>query len=189
MIRNSKIKPLTIIYIGNGKGKTTAAVGLAVRAAGAGKKVLFSQFVKADKVSGPGEWPMSSEISVLKKIKNITVKVLGRGFVGILGDRKNHAIHVTAAKRGLAWVKAQIKTGKYDVVVADELISAIESKLLAESEIRKFLKSVPKKVEAMVLTGHKKYNSLIKSADLVTEMKMISHPYYKGVKAIRGIDF
>ena len=86
-------------------------------------------------------------------------------------------------------MKAQIKTRKYDIVIADELISAIESKLLTESEVKKFMMYARKNLQAVVLTGHTKYHSLIKSADLVTEMKMISHPYYKGVKAVRGIDF
>src|SRR3990167_7305458 len=125
---------LVVIYIGDGKGKTTAAVGLAVRAAGAGKKVLFTQFVKAATAKESGEWPLSSEIGILKKTKNVTVKVLGRGFVGILGDRK----------------------AKFD---------------------------------ALALTGHDKYAPLVKAADLVTEMKMIKHPYYKGILAKLGIDY
>ena len=186
MIHNSG---LLIIYIGDGKGKTTAAVGLAVRAAGAGKKVLFTQFVKAATAKESGEWPLSFEIAVLKKTKNITVKVLGRGFVGILGDRKAKSVHAAAAKTGLNWLTREIKSGKYDVVIADELISAIEAKLLPVSQILKFVKLGKPKLDAFVLTGHDKYAPLIKAADLVTEMKMIKHPYYKGILAQRGIDY
>lgn len=179
---------LVIIYIGNGKGKTTAAVGLAVRAAGAGKKVLFAQFVKASRARERGEWPLSSEIPILKGIKNITVRVLGKGFVGILGDSKLHSVHARAAASGLAWLKQQIESGRYDVIVADELISALELKLLSVSQI-KALFGLKGNFEALALTGHKKYNELVKAADLVTEMKMVKHPYYQGLVAQRGIDF
>ena len=176
------------IYIGNGKGKTTAAVGLAARAAGAGKKVLFCQFVKAASARASGEWPLSSEISVLKSVKNISVKVLGKGFVGILGDSKKRVEHVKAAKKGFEWLKEQILGKRFQVIVADELVSAIELKLLSEKEVA-ILFSLKKNFEALVLTGHKKYNALIEAADMVTEMKMFKHPYYKGTIAQRGIDF
>ena len=180
-------KGLIIIYIGDGKGKTTAAVGLAVRAAGAGKRVLFAQFVKAAKATQSGEWPLSSEIATLKKIKNITVKVLGKGFVGILGDTKERKEHVKAAKEGYKWLVSQIKSGRFDVVIADEIISAIEVKLLTVREVRALYKFSG--LEALVLTGHNKYRELLEGADLVTEMKMVKHPYYKGILAKRGIDF
>jgi|SRR3989338_715974 len=180
---------MIIVYIGDGKGKTTAAVGLAVRAAGAGKRVLFCQFVKAAAASQSGEWPLSSEIEVLKKIENITVKVLGKGFVGILGDQKQHEEHVVAAREGLAWLKTEIESGKYDVVVADELISAIEVALLTETEVLEAAKYAGSKLEAFAMTGHNKYNDLIAAADLVTEMKMVKHPYYQGVMAKEGIDY
>ena len=180
---------MIIIYIGDGKGKTTAAVGLAVRAAGAGKKVLFTQFVKAATAKESGEWPLSSEIAILKKTKNITVKLLGRGFVGILGDRKAKSVHIAAAKKGLRWLEDEIHKGHYDVVVADELISAIEVKLLSVSQIQKLAELAKDKVDALVLTGHNRFAPLIKNADLVTEMKMIKHPYYKGILAQRGIDY
>ncbi|PIR96785.1 MAG: cob(I)yrinic acid a,c-diamide adenosyltransferase [Candidatus Doudnabacteria bacterium CG10_big_fil_rev_8_21_14_0_10_41_10] len=189
MIHNSKKKGLIITYIGNGKGKTTAAVGLAVRAAGAGKKVLFTQFVKSGKAKAPGEWPPSSEISILEKTKGVTVKVLGKGFVGILGDRKKHIEHIKAAKKGLVYIKNQIQSKRYDIVIADELISAIEVKLLSTKEVKMVISLAHKYLSALVLTGHNKYNDLIVASDLVTEMKMIKHPYYKGIIAQRGIDF
>lgn len=185
MTRNS----LIIIYIGSGKGKTTAAVGLAVRAAGAGKKVLFCQFVKAVRVRESGEWPLSSEIKILKRISNIKVKVLGRGFVGILGDRKAHKEHAEAAETGLAWLKSEIASGSYDVVIADELISAVEVKLLSVGQVRKLVEFAKGKLAAFALTGHNKYTELLDLADLVTEMKMRKHPYYQGILAQRGIDY
>jgi len=180
---------MILMYIGDGKGKTTAAVGLAVRAAGAGSKVLFAQFVKAAKVTGPGEWPQSSELKSFERIKNITVKILGRGFVGILGDKKKHAQHVKAARIGLKWLKKEINSKRYKIIIADELISAVELKLLTQSEVLQVFRLAQKKLEALAVTGHTKYPRLIKAADLVTEMKMIKHPYYKGILAKRGIDF
>src|SRR3989344_1668679 len=181
-------KGLVIIYIGDGKGKTSAAVGLAVRAAGAGKRGLFAQFVKAAKVRESGEWPLSSEIKTLQSLKGITVKVLGRGFVGILGDKKKHAIHTAAARAGLRWLTRQIKPRRYDVIIADELISAIELKLVNIAEVKRLFR-MSKDFDALALTGHTKYNELLRGADLVTEMKMIKHPYYQGLIAQRGIDF
>jgi cob(I)alamin adenosyltransferase len=178
---------LILIYIGNGKGKTTAAVGLAVRAAGAGKKVLFTQFVKSSNATNKGEWPESSEISMLRNI-GVTVKIFGRGFVGILGDLKNKSEHVNAARKGLDWIKKEIIEKKYDTIVADELVSAIELGLLKTEEVRG-LYDLKRNFKALALTGHKKYNDLVSKADLVTEMKMVKHPYYKGVIAQRGIDF
>ena len=180
---------LVIIYIGSGKGKTTAAVGLAVRAAGAGMRVAFDQFVKSVKATEPGEWPLSSEIAVLKDIKNIKVHVWGRGFVGILGDRKKRREHEKAAREGLKLLQKQIRSGRYDIIIADELISALELNLLSLREIKKTIKLAKENLTAFALTGHNKYNDLIKDADLVTEMKMIKHPYYKGILAKAGIDY
>ncbi|HEV8601093.1 MAG TPA: cob(I)yrinic acid a,c-diamide adenosyltransferase [Patescibacteria group bacterium] len=173
-------KGLTIIYIGDGKGKTSAAAGLAIRAAGTGFKVLYAQFVK-------GDWP-SGERDILEKLPNVTVKLMGRGFVGILGDRKPIEEHVRAAKAGLDFVSKALKSKKYDLVIADEAIAAIESKLLTEDDVYKLIKSKPAAVH-LCLTGHKRIKKLIDAADLVTEMKMIKHPYYKGILAQRGIDY
>lgn len=186
MIRDSG---LVIIYIGSGKGKTTAAVGLAVRAAGAGMRVAFNQFVKSAKATAPGEWPLSSEIAVLKAIKNIKVKILGRGFVGILGDRKKKYEHKQAARAGLRFLQKQIRSGRFDVVIADELISALELKLVSLAEIKRVVKLARAHLVAFALTGHNKYNDLMKMADLVTEMKMLKHPYYQGILAKPGIDY
>lgn len=181
---------LIIIYIGDGKGKTTASVGLAVRAAGAGKKVLFCQFVKAgaEKPSG-GEWPKSSEIDILEKTPNVAVKILGKGFVGILGDQKAKAEHQGAAQEGLTWLKNEIQSKKFEVIIADELISALELDLVTIEDIKEVFALAREHIGALAVTGHNKYNDLIDDADLVTEMKMIKHPYYKGILAKKGIDF
>ncbi|MBI2607961.1 MAG: cob(I)yrinic acid a,c-diamide adenosyltransferase [Candidatus Doudnabacteria bacterium] len=173
-------KGLTLIYIGDGKGKTSAAAGLAIRAAGTGFKVLFLQFVK-------GDWP-SGERKILASLPNVEVKLMGRGFVGILGDRKPIEEHIKAAKNAMKESIKALKSKKYDLVVLDEAISAIESKLLSTDDVLKIIKSKPKSVH-LCLTGHKRIKKLIEAADLVTEMRMIKHPYYKGILAQRGIDF
>lgn len=183
------MKGLIVIYIGDGKGKTTAAVGLAVRAAGSGKKVLFCQFVKAAKATASGEWPASSEIKTLQQIPSLTVKILGKGFVGILGDKKNLTEHREAAGEGLTWLSSQIRSGDYDVIIADELISAIELELITVAEVLALFAPAREKLSAFALTGHNKYNELMEAADLVTEMKMVKHPYYQGRLAERGIDY
>jgi cob(I)alamin adenosyltransferase len=171
---------LAIIYIGDGKGKTTAAVGLAVRAAGSGMKVLFLQFVKGDWVSG--------EKTVLERTENIEFKMLGLGFVGILGDKKPIAKHIEAAKNALLESIKAIKSKKYDLLVLDEAISAAEQGLLSADDLLLLIKDRPKEMH-LCLTGHKRIKKLIDAADLVTEMKMIKHPYYEGVLAQKGIDY
>src|SRR3989344_1721745 len=178
-MENSK-KGLTIIYIGDGKVKTSAAVGLAVRAVGTGMRVLFLQFVK-------GNW-QSGEISILEKLPNITVKVLGKGFVGILDDQKPLAEHIKAALDALEQSKKALISGVFDLVILDEALSAIESKLITVDDVASLIKSKPEEIH-LCLTGHKRIKKLINLADLVTEMRMIKHPYYKGILAQKGIDY
>lgn len=176
---------LTIAYVGNGKGKTTAAVGAAVRAAGYGWKVLFFQFYKSLK------WP-SGERLALHQL-GVDVKVRGEGFVKILGDRKPLSVHTKAAVRALAEAKRLVFSGKYRLVVLDELISCLEQKLLPERAVTAFLDARMKDTRArkahLILTGHRRYPAVLKRCDLVTEMKMVQHPYYKGILATKGIDF
>jgi cob(I)alamin adenosyltransferase len=173
-------KGLTIIYIGNGKGKTSAAVGLAVRAAGTGMRVLFLQFVKGDWISG--------ERKILESVPNIAVKILGKGFVGIINDDRPFEVHVKAALDALEQSRQAIVGGEYDLVILDEALSAYEAKLITVDDIADLIKVKPEKVH-LCLTGHKRIKKLIDLADLVTEMKMIKHPYYKGILAQKGIDF
>jgi cob(I)alamin adenosyltransferase len=176
---SSSSKGLTIVYIGDGKGKTSAAAGLACRAAGTGWKVLYLQFVK-------GDWP-SGEREALAKL-GVEVKLMGRGFVGILGDRKPIEEHIKAAMNAKKEAIKDLKSKKYNLVVLDEALSAVESKLLQEKDILGIMEAKPDTVH-LCMTGHKRFKKIIEKADLVTEMKMIKHPYYKGILAQRGIDF
>ncbi len=182
-----KLKPfpggLTICYIGNGKGKTTAAVGVAVRAAGDGKRVLFFQFFKSP------EWP-SGERESLRKL-GVQVEVHGKGFVGIWGDKKPKAEHQAAARTAFGKANELVLSGKYDVVILDELISCVEEGLLTVEEVVALITT--KRAQArnvhLVLTGHTKYPAILKVCDVVTEMQMVKHPFYKGFLAVKGIDY
>ena len=185
-------KGLVICYIGDGKGKTSAAMGLAARATGAGMKVFILQFVKArrpdeGKKLQPGEWPISNEIVFFEK-NGIDTDQVGLGFVGILGDQKERDQHEREALKGLEMARQAISSGKYQVIILDEIISALELELLKESDILDLIASKPEMLH-LVITGHNKFPKIIKACDLVTEMKMIKHPYYNNILAQRGIDY
>jgi cob(I)alamin adenosyltransferase len=164
------------LYYGNGKGKTTAAMGLALRASGGGLRVFIAQFVKGLKYS---------ELVSLAKLKdNITVKQYGRGcFIKREATQKD----VEAAQKGLEEVKDIIVSGKYDMVILDEITIAEYFKLISVEDILALIASKPKNVE-LVLTGRKADSRIIEAADLVTEMVEIKHYYTKGIKAREGIE-
>ncbi len=192
-------KGLVICNIGAGKGKTTAAIGTCIRASGAGLNVYIMQFVKAKKRDDQdrtqeGEWPLSAEIEFLNKISipeglgKIHNEQVGLGFVGILGDTKEKETHIIAAKEGLEKAKKILTSGEYQVVFLDEVISALEVGLITEEEIVELIKIKPEPVH-LIITGHNKYEKILELCDMVTEMRMIQHPYYKGILAQRGIDY
>lgn len=165
------------VYTGNGKGKTTAAFGLALRAVGAGKKVFFAQFVKGEKYS---------EIEAIESyLPSITVKQFGRGCFIV---NQPEQADIDAAQKGLSTVADIIVSGSYDLVVLDEATIAIYYDLFSLSELIKVLKNRPENTE-VVITGRYATADLIEMADLVTEMNEIKHYYSKGVEARRGIEF
>ena len=167
---------LVQVYTGDGKGKTTAAIGLALRAAGAGLKVYICQFIKGTEYS---------ENRALKKIKNIRVEQCGRGcFIKGKPGKKD----VKAAERGLAKARACVLSGKYDVVILDEANVALKFGLVGVDDIMDMVKTKPAHVE-IVLTGRCCPPKLLEAADLVTEMREIKHPYRKGIKARKGMEY
>jgi cob(I)alamin adenosyltransferase len=169
------VPPLIQIYTGNGKGKTTAALGLAIRAAGACKKVYICQFIKGKP---------NSELRCLKKIKNITIEQFGRGcFIKREATQKD----IDAAQKGLAEVKNIVTEGKYDVVILDEITIAEYFKLLSVEDILALIASKPQNVE-LILTGRKADSRIIEAADLVTEMVEVKHYYNEGIEAREGIE-
>jgi len=165
------------IYTGNGKGKTTASLGLGLRAVGAGKKVLLIQFLKDGK---------SSEIGAIKKIKNFDVKAFGRkGFVSKDNLLKKD---FNLAMQGFNFTQKAIESKKYDLIILDEMNTVNYFGLIKIEDILELIKKVPKKTE-LVLTGRKASKKLIQLADLVTEMKEIKHYYTKNIKPRKGIEF
>jgi cob(I)alamin adenosyltransferase len=163
------------VYTGNGKGKTTAALGLCVRTAGAGKKVFIGQFIKGMHYS---------ELDALTSIPGIKVKQYGRGcFIDSKPAREDHA----AALAGLKEIGILLETGEYDVVVLDEANIALYFGLFRFEDLKTILLNRAGHVE-VILTGRYAPQELIDLADLVTEMKEIKHYYTKGVEARTGVE-
>jgi len=164
------------VYTGNGKGKTTAALGLAIRATGARKKVYIGQFIKADTYS---------ELRCLKKIKAISVEQFGRGCF-IRG--KPSRTDIMLAQKGLVRAEKKIRSGKFDVVILDEILCALDLGLLKAQDVLALMRKMPECIE-LVLTGRNAPIALINAADLVSEIREIKHYYHKGIKARKGIEF
>jgi cob(I)alamin adenosyltransferase len=164
------------VYTGNGKGKTTAALGLAIRAAGAGKHVFIGQFIKGQPYS---------ELKSLKKFKNISIEQFGRGCF-IKGKPAPKDIEMACA--GLESIAAIARQKKFDLIVLDEINIVLDLKLLRTADVLRVLKMLPKKVE-VVLTGRNAPKEIIKIADLVSEVKEVKHYFRKGLRARRGIEY
>ena len=172
---------LVVVYTGKGKGKTTAALGMALRALGYGFKVIMIQFIK-------GKWFYGELTSSSKLAPDFELVVAGKGFVGIIDDDKPIEDHVAAANQALLISKEKIVSGKYDIVILDEVNYAVNLKLICVDDVLKLIKIKPKHT-TLVLTGNYVSDKVIETADIVTEMKEIKHPYRQGKKAKMGIDF
>lgn len=172
---------LTIIYTGNGKGKTSASLGLILRASAQGWRIAFLQFIKA--------WDFLSEHKTLReRFPEVKHELFGEGFVGILGDQKPKSAHKSAAQAGLAKAKEMMSSQEFDLVILDEILGTVTGGLIDEPEIIELLDQKPKKLH-LVLTGRGATPAMVERADLVTEMKEVKHPYQQGILAQRGIDF
>lgn len=164
------------VYTGSGKGKTTAALGLALRAAGAGLRVYFCQFLK-------GKY--CCELVSLKKLNNIKIQRFGASsFIRKCPGKKDIAL----AKKGLAAVKKIIRDKNYDVIVLDEANVALSLNLLPLKEVLEAVKKVPKDKE-VIITGRNAPPEILKCADLVSDIKEVKHYFRKGVKARKGIEY
>ena len=171
------------IYTGDGKGKTTAAMGLALRTCGAKKHVAILQFMKKRD---------SSEIKAIKQYKlPIDVFTFGIGFCGILGDKKPKSEHKKAAEKGLKRAEQIIKTNKYDLIILDEINVVIDLGLLdVDSVINLLQKAESEKLKAdIVLTGRNSHPKLKKLADLVSNIKKEKHYFDQNIPARKGIEF
>lgn len=164
------------IYTGNGKGKTTAAIGLSIRAAGAGLRVFIAQFIKM------GEY---SEIKALKRFADkITIEQFGLG--RFIKGKPSHE-DIQGAQNGLAKVRSVLAEGKHDLVIMEEANVAVSCGLFSAQELVTIMYSKPVNVE-LVITGRNADSRIIEKADLVTEMKEIKHYYNNGVTARIGIE-
>ncbi|MBZ1348823.1 MAG: cob(I)yrinic acid a,c-diamide adenosyltransferase [Candidatus Liptonbacteria bacterium] len=204
---------MIIIFTGNGKGKTTAALGQAMRALGYNKRVLMIQFIK-------GSW-ISGEHILISKIKNQKLKLqiknkklpkglesfynfqiikAGKGFIKIAGDKTLFSEHKKAAQKALFLAEKAIKSQKWDLIILDEINVAVHLKLLNEKKVLDILKciylyphkpvtSLHRSALTVILTGRNAPKSFIKEADLVTEMKEIKHPFQKGCLAQKSIEY
>ncbi len=176
-----KKRGLLIVYTGNGKGKTTAALGMCVRAVGYDWKVSIVQFVK-------GSWKYG-ELKGIKRLEpNVEMITVGEGFVGIVDDNKEFDEHVKAAKDGLVTALDKIKSKQFNIVILDELNVALELGLVGKEDIEELLEARSPE-QHLVITGRDAPDWLIDKADLVTEMKEIKHPYQKGILAQKGVDW
>ena len=173
---------MVIVFTGDGKGKTTSALGMALRAAGHQKKVLIIQFIKNYRNYG--------ELKFVKKfpLANIEIKTFGEGYVGIRGDKKPREVHSDAAKKALEYAEKSMKSRRYSMLILDEINVALDLKLLKADDVVDLIQSKPKNLH-IVLTGRGAPKKIIQAADLVTEMKEIRHPYRKGILAQKGIEF
>jgi len=171
-------KGLLVVFTGQGKGKTTAALGMALRAAGHGMRILILQFIK-------GAWTYG-ELSSLKRLGEVVIQPLGRGFTwqkeNLDEDRKLAVV---------GWEKAslEIQRGAYDMIILDELNYVLSYGLLAIEPVVDAIRRRPSSLH-LVVTGRNAPDELMREADLVTEMHMIKHPYHdQGVTAQKGIEY
>jgi cob(I)alamin adenosyltransferase len=171
-------KGLLIVHTGKGKGKSTAAFGLVMRALGHGMHVGIVQFVK-------GKWE-TGERSVLERFPDlVTIRAMGEGFTWETQDRERD---IAAAKKAWEASKEMISNGNYDLVLLDELNIVLRYESLPLDDVVAFLSNKPEMLH-VVVTGRNAKDELIEAADLVTEMTQIKHPFRAGVKAQKGIEF
>ena len=176
-------KGLVIVNTGNGKGKTTAAMGMGLRAAGNRMRVLALQFIK-------GTWK-TGEVEAVKQLAPYFELVrMGRGFtVERLRDKRiSDEEHRQAAQEALGWIRERLTSGDYQVVILDEILGSIKAGLVSREQVLDLVAAKPPDVH-LVLTGRGAPPELIEMADLVTEMRPIKHPYEAGIMAQRGVEF
>ena len=172
-------KGLVQIFTGNGKGKTSAALGIVIRALGHGLRVCIIYFMKGD------DYPYG-ERYILSKLPN--VKIASFGQKGLTDPTNILPEEIEQARMALAAAREAMLSGSYDLIVLDEINIAIAWKLVELDEVVKLISDKPQNME-LILTGRSADAELIELADLVTEMVKIKHPYDKGIKARKGIDY
>ena len=173
------MKPRTLIFTGEGKGKTTAAFGMVLRAAGHGQRVLVVQFLKSNGDSG--------ELLACARLSGVEVVQMGRGFVPPQ-EHPAFAMHCETAREALAFARAAVASEKYDLIVLDEICGAMARGLIDEEDVIALL-AAPERRACIVLTGRHASARLMEQADTVTEMRCIRHGYAQGIAAQKGVEF
>ncbi len=175
---------LILVNTGNGKGKTTAALGVALRAAGQGFKVLILQFIK----SGNGY----GELAGLAKLgDNVEIRSMGKGFIYYKRDEISPAEldrHRKAAQEAWRTLVDEVNSDRWDLIIMDEINNAINYELIDVQSVVDMLQHKPERLH-VILTGRYAKPEIIELADTVTEMKVVKHAYEKGIKAAKGIEF
>jgi len=171
-------KGLVQVYTGNGKGKTSAAFGLALRASGRGLKVYIIQFIKGGFDYG--------ELYIIDKLPNVTLKAFGRG--KFITTKPPEQEDIKLAEEALRLTEKIVLSGEYDVIILDEINVALNLKLISLNRVLKLIKHKPEHTE-LVLTGRCAPEEIIEMANLVTEMKEIKHPFNKGFTARKGVEY
>lgn len=172
---------LVVVLTGNGKGKTSSALGMAVRAAGYGMKVCIICFVKGDMHSG--------EFEGIKKLgPEVELHLAGGGFYRIMGDNKPRDEHVANAQAGLELARSKLLSENFDILVLDEINNAVHLGLLELSQVLDLIDNKPQSTH-LVLTGRDAGAEVIERADTVTEMKEIKHAFTKKIEPQKGIDY
>jgi len=172
---------LVVVITGHGKGKTTAAMGIALRAAGHDMKVCIIEFMKGDIYSG--------EIDGLKRLSpNVELHITGKGFCGIMGNPHSFEEHRANAQEAINLAKEKILSGNYDILILDEINNALKLKLIDLPQAMELIDMKPPLMH-LVLTGRNAPQEVIAKAHTVTEMKEIKHAYRQGIEPQKGIDY
>jgi cob(I)alamin adenosyltransferase len=180
-MNKQETKGLVIVYTGDGKGKTTASLGMCIRAAGYRKKVKIIQFIK-------GTWRYGELDGIKLLSEYVDLEQMGKGFVGIIDDREDISTHVRAAEKALDRSREEMHSGKYDILILDELNVALSLNLVKIEAVLDLIRNKPEKLH-LVITGRNAHEKVIELANLVTEMREIKHPYREGILAQEGVDF
>ncbi len=172
---------MLIIITGDGKGKTTSALGQAFRSVGDGKRVLMLQFIKGPWKSGEDNkeiWP-----------KGFELRKGGLGFVGILGDKLPREEHEKAAEHTLDEAFSELRSGNWDMLILDEINVALSLNLISLEKVLEFCREANKRKVDVILTGRDAPKELIEVADIVSEVKEVKHVFNEGKKARKGIEY
>ena len=181
IINNMGKDGLIIVYTGKGKGKTTAALGMALRAVGHDRRICMIQFIK-------GSWHYGEMTSSKLLEPQFELVAVGKGFVGILDDKSPREEHVKIAQEAVQISREKIQSKKYDIIILDEINYAVNLGLVEVNDVLDLIKIKPSTLH-LVLTGNYARDEIINVADLVTEMKEVKHPFQVGIKAKKGIDY